>query len=378
METETTTNTAAREEQALTLSPRKDDKTALPEKGSSGLTFNPLRFGIATVVAAISVLLVFLANQVYLFGSTFNQASRNHAFTIAAVNYDGDNSTVWKAFSEAYAALASDTFATVIWISDPVSSDFPTSNLLVDAVRDKVAAYNPADAVAYVWNEIRYPAVSASVVKPGVLQLQAVAQSIYQAGAIATVLRGATGLHPQTAVSAYVSPFNATEINVSPAPQAEKAFYNTIIMAMGIVQQNIFLIAFMGMSKGMALFNQPFKVSGTWALTVGLVFTFMGSLVTTGFIWAFRETWAVSNIQFFLTWMSLWLVHHIYYQLIDGTLSLIPIQIYSFIVVTWVFLNITSTVFPLEYSPGFYTWGQALPAYQVLQLLNKRLDQKLR
>lgn len=38
--------------------------------------------------------------------------------------------------------------------------------------------------------------------------------------------------------------------------------------------------------------------------------------------------------------------------------------------VTWVFLNITSTVFPLESSPGFYTWGQALPAYQVLQLLN--------
>jgi len=141
-------------------------------------------------------------------------------------------------------------------------------------------------------------------------------------------------------------------------------------MAMGIVQQNIFLIAFMGVGKGMALFSQPFKVSGTWALGVGVVFTFVGSLITTGFIWAFREAWAVSSAQFFLTWMALWLVHHIYYQLIDGTLSLIPIQLYSFIVVTWVFLNITSTVFPLEYSPGFYTWGQALPAFQVLQLLN--------
>lgn len=34
------------------------------------------------------------------------------------------------------------------------------------------------------------------------------------------------------------------------------------------------------------------------------------------------------------------------------------------------FLNITATVFPLEYSPGSYTWGQALPPLQVLQLLN--------
>lgn len=95
-------------------------------------------------------------------------------------------------------------------------------------------------------------------------------------------------------------------------------------MAMGIVQQNSFLLASMGMCKGVALFSQPFKVSGTWALGVGVGFTFVGSLVTTGFIWAFREAWAVSSGQLFLTWMALWLAHHIDYWLIDGTLSLIP------------------------------------------------------
>jgi hypothetical protein len=82
---------------------------------------------------------------------------------------------------------------------------------------------------------------------------------------------------------------------------------------MGIVQQNIFLVTFMGMCKGMALFSQPFKVLGTWALAVGLVFTFIGSLVTTSFIWASRETWAISINQFFLTWMSLWLEHWCYF-----------------------------------------------------------------
>lgn len=84
-----------------------------------------------------------------------------------------------------------------------------------------------------------------------------------------------------------------------------------MIMAMGILQQNVFLIAFMGMCRGMALFSQPFKVAGTWALAVGLVFTLIGSLVTTDFISAFCETWAVSSMQFFLTWMSLWLVQYI-------------------------------------------------------------------
>jgi hypothetical protein len=236
---ENVTATTLREEQVM--SPQKNDNaTAVPEKGT-GLTFNPLKFGVATVVAALTVLLVFLANQVYLFGSTFNQASRNHAFTIAAVNYDGDNSAVWNAFSEAYAALASDIFATVIWIANPINSNFSTPDHLVDAVRNRaywgavcippgassrlddavsgqVGTFNASDAVTYIWNKIRYPSVSASIVKLGVLKLQVVAQSIYQAGAIACMLRGATGLHPETAISAYVSPFNATEINDSPSP----------------------------------------------------------------------------------------------------------------------------------------------------------------
>jgi hypothetical protein len=32
-------------------------------------------------------------------------------------------------------------------------------------------------------------------------------------------------------------------------------------------------------------------------------------------------------------------------------------------------MNVAATVFPLEAGPGFYVWGHALPAYQVLQVL---------
>lgn len=40
-----------------------------------------------------------------------------------------------------------------------------------------------------------------------------------------------------------------------------------------------------------------------------------------------------------------------------------------FFVLTWVILNVTSTIWPFELAPGFYRWGYALPAHEVWQVL---------
>lgn len=354
--------------------------------------FNKTKLSIVTLTVGLTVLVVFLVNMVYLFGSTFRQPQRNHKFTIAAVNYDSEPSLVWDAFTKAYPLLHSDEFATFVFLP---GSSFPGGQeQLIAAVREQqywgamyvspgasarlaaaldgaVESYNATDAVTYVWNEIRYPATAASVIRSGVMQLQAVAAKTFQVGAASRLLQSANNpSHFQTAVTAYLTPFSAAEINVSPSPQAEKAFYNTVVMAMSIIQQNVFLIAFTGVSRQLGLFSGlPFKTSATWALLVGLAYTLLGSLVTTGYMWAFREDWAVTGAQFAITWMVLWLVHHTYYQLLDGTLSLVPIQFFSFVLVTFVFINIGSTVFPLEATPGFYHWGHALPAYQCFQVL---------
>ncbi|KAB5545712.1 hypothetical protein GE09DRAFT_1132129 [Coniochaeta sp. 2T2.1] len=356
--------------------------------------FNQTKLGIVTVTVGLAVLVVFLANMVYLFGSSFGQPHRNHVFKIAAVNYDVDDSLVWSALTQAYVVLHSDSFASFVFLP---RSDYPDPDDLVHAVREQgywgavyinqgassrlssaidgqSQTYNASQALTYVWNEIRYPATSASVIRSGILQLQAAATKTFQAGATARLLRAAnstTATNFQTALAAYLTPFTASEININPAPQAEKAFYNTVVMAMSIIQQNVFLIAFTTVSRQLGLFSRQrrFKTSATWALLVGLAYTLLGSLVTTGYIWAFREAWAVNASQFAITWMVLWLVQHTYYQLLDGTLALVPIQFFSFLLVTFVFVNISATVFPLESMPGFYRWGHALPAYQSFQVL---------
>jgi hypothetical protein len=40
-----------------------------------------------------------------------------------------------------------------------------------------------------------------------------------------------------------------------------------------------------------------------------------------------------------------------------------------FFVLTWVILNVTSTIWPFELAPSFYRWGYALPAHEVWQVL---------
>jgi hypothetical protein len=349
------------------------------------------KFTIASIMLGLLILLLFFGNFVYVFGSTFQQSSRNHAYRIAALNYDVDG-PIWKAITNAYSSLKSDQFPSLIFEE---SSNFPTPQNLIDAVRSqnywgaiyvtcgasarlsnatlgRSSSYSGHDSIAYVWNEIRYPATSTSVIKAGIMQLQTVAAVEYQKSAIDSFVenfKGLNGLNAQIAMQAFLAPFDAVEINIKIASEASNVLYNTLAMAGAIVQQNIFVIAFHNMSKQFGLFNRPFKSSAPWVLGVGLTYTFLAALVLTSTIYAFRENWAITGTQFVETWMVMWLVNHIYYQLMDGTLGLVPIKVYSLMIISFLFISITTTIFPLESCAGFYRWGQSLPTLQGFHVL---------
>jgi hypothetical protein len=54
---------------------------------------------------------------------------------------------------------------------------------------------------------------------------------------------------------------------------------------------------------------------------------------------------------------------------IDVATGFIPMKFLPFFVLTWVILNVTSTIWPFELAPSFYRWGYALPAHEVWQVL---------
>jgi len=146
--------------------------------------------------------------------------------------------------------------------------------------------------------------------------------------------------------------------------------YNTVSLAVPIVQQFFFIVAFNGISESFSLFTRTsWRTSTAIRIAVGFTFTFFAACATTGYIWAFRENWQVGGKEFGKTWMMLWLMMHIYYLMWDTATAYLPMAVMPFIIVTFLFLSITSANSPFEITPGFYRWSQSLPAFEVVQML---------
>ena len=350
----------------------------------------PLRkFFAATAVAAVAVLLLLLLNLAYLYGSVYHQTERGAAFHILLVDYDGE--VVGRSLSSAYQHLKSPSFPT-LFTQPP--SQYPTSDTIIHAVRNRqywaaiftspgasqklsaalqggpaATTYNSTDALTYVWNEVRYPATADSVIERSFALLVAATRVAYNSingtQALTTLAQ-----NDPAAVQVYLDPIDAGSINVNSMPQGAKVFYNTISMAMPILQQFFFILALNGMSARFRLYDDlPPKTSGAVRAAVSAVYTFVGALCMTGYIWAFRENWPVHGYQFMETWMVLWLLMHIYFCIIDAAASILPQPALPFFIVTWIFLNISATISPFEITPGFYRWGYALPAYSTYEIL---------
>lgn len=350
----------------------------------------PLRkFVVASCVIAVAVLLLFLFNIAYLFGSVYRQGERGVAFHVLLVDYDGG--VVGRSLISAYQHLQSSSFPTLI--TQP-QTQYPGSDSIIQAVRARhywaaiftspnasenlsvalqggraATAYNATDALTYVWNEVRYPTTADSVIESSFALLVDATRMAYNAmngtNALKTLAQNDTA-----AVRVYLNPINAKSINVNAMPQGAKIFYNTISMAMPILQQFFFILALNGISDKFNIYEdmRP-KDSGTLRAAVSIVYTFTGALCMTGYIWAFREDWGVNGSQFVKTWMILWLLMHIYFCLVDAATAILPQPAIPFFIITWIFLSISATISPFEITPGFYRWGYALPAYSAYEIL---------
>ena len=347
------------------------------------------KFFVSVIVAAAAVSLLFLLNLAYLYGSVYHQTERGAAFHILLVDYD--QGLVGQSLSSAYQHLKSPSFPTLY--ARP-SSQYPTSDSIIQAIRNRqywaaiftshdasqrlsaalqggsaAMTYNPSNALTYVWNEVRYPATAASVIESSFAQLVQATRTAYNSinGTQALVILAQSD---PAAINVYLDPIDAIAINVNSMPQGTKVFYNTISMAMPILQQFFFILALNGMSSRFRIYHnlQP-KTSASLRAAVSFVYTFISALCMTGYIWAFRESWNINGYQFVETWMVLWFLMHIYFCLIDAATAVLPQPAMPFLIVTWIFLNLSATINPFEITPGFYRWGYALPAYSSYEIL---------
>jgi hypothetical protein len=341
------------------------------------------------IMAGIMVVLLFLIIMCYLYGALYLSGFRTHNLNILAVDYDGG--IIGKALSVAYKQLQGDEFLelqfhpateypSIIEVRNAVCrGDYwgavvaqpEASNRLSQALAGGSAAktYNSSDVFTYVHNGARYPTIQAGSIAGNLETLIGAASSAYHAlnGSQALSSLNATD---ENAVLAFLNPIRSSNINIKPTEQGTRVFYSTVSVVLPVIQQFFFLMALNGINNQFGIYGRLNSTRiGLMRMIISIVFTFVASLATTGYIWAFREGWDVSGGQFALVWMSYWIYMHINFLVLDAATAFIPVSFLVFFVLPWAILNIASSVYPFELSAGFYHWGYAVPGREVYSLV---------
>ncbi|KAE8148353.1 hypothetical protein BDV25DRAFT_158472 [Aspergillus avenaceus] len=354
---------------------------------SPGTTFKDMRKGFFIAITASFILLqlLFLGNLSYLYGTQYKDSTRFHNLNVLYVDYDGG--VVGQSVLDAYQILRGESFPSLQ--QSPVT-DYPAlkdvkravckgdywaavytspgaSSNLTSALTTGTSAPN---SLTYIWNGARYPAFSQSAIYSSIMSLIQVTRSTYYARNASSMIASAPFSSNAAALQAFLDPIKAKEINIKVTEQGTRVLYNTVSIVMPIIQQFFFMMALNGISAQFRLYSKLGTTSnGLLRMCISILYTFIGSLCMTGYIWAYREGWEVSGNHFALTWMIIWLYMHINFIIVDILTAFVPMQFLPFCILTWAIINVASTISPFELSPGFYRWGYALPAHELYQVL---------
>ncbi|KAF5000533.1 hypothetical protein FGRMN_1700 [Fusarium graminum] len=335
----------------------------------------------------VAILVIFLADLSYLFGSTFKSNERVSALKILVVDYDGG--AVGESVANAYKLLQDKTFPTFEFRSAdeyPETSDVKRSVCKADywgalyinkGSSDSLAAaydggsaaenYNPADSITYIYNGARYPTVASGYLAPNLNAIIGAARgSYYQTQEGRSALRNVNSSDP-AAVKAYLNPITGTPDIIRPTNQGSRNLYNTINIVMAILGQFFYVLAMNGIYDKFGL-HKNMRVRDVWAMRFinGKIYSMLFAVVVTGYIWAFREDWGVSGGEWALTWLTFWLFMDVNFQVLETCIgSFIPMAATPFFLLTWFMVNVAAVVFPFELTAGFYRIGYFFPAHSL-------------
>ncbi|KAE8310891.1 hypothetical protein BDV41DRAFT_566189 [Aspergillus transmontanensis] len=316
--------------------------------------------------AFITLQLLFLANMCYLYGTAYHDSIRYSSMKLLFVDYDQD--VIGQSVMTAYDQMKGPSFPTV---QRHATTEYPTEQDVRNAVCKGHywgAIYSKANASARLATALS-SSEAARVVYSMLVQLVQGTGGVYDQMHGTTILSTANVSDPYIAKTV-LDPISSSSIDLQPMAQGVRFYYNTVSMVMPILQQFFFLMTLNGISAQFKIFSSlSLKQNIALRLIISICYTFIASLCMSGFIWAFREDWNATSDQFGLTWMAIWLVMHLNFLIIDAAIAFIPMQFMSFFMLTWIILDVSSSIGPFELSPGFYRLGYVFPAHELYEIL---------
>ncbi|KAH7303965.1 hypothetical protein B0I35DRAFT_445988 [Stachybotrys elegans] len=347
-----------------------------------------VQFFKAASLNLLIIVFLFFSLFCYLFGALYQQPTRTDRATIVWVDYDGG--IIGQSVRNAYGKLRSSSFPT-LYESSP--AEFPTESHLWEAVchvrywaalfitpgaserlglavtGTNADQYDASDALAFIWNEARYPTNMDSLVAQNLRTLAEAARSAYVAINGTSVLPSIPSDNA-AAISAFANPWQLRSINIKETTQGTRIVYNTIVIVLVLIQDFFYLGVLNALYAKFKVYSRiPPTHIAVVRYVISVVFTLIGSLLLTTAIWAFRVSWDLSRVQYVLTWLTVWLFSHGNFLTLDVFTIWIPPQFVPLALVTWIVCNVTSVIIPFTLASGFYRWSYAMPSHQVYETL---------
>lgn len=343
----------------------------------------------AATINLLVLQFLFLGLFCYIFGSLFQQNTHIHNINILFVDYDGG--AIGTAVRDAYQELKGPSFPTLdertaLVYPEPKSIDSAVCNIkfwgalyiTANSSNDLTAAltggsaassYNTSDILTMVWNEARYPTTVDSAIYDKSTTLSEAARVAYMKNNAKQTIQSVNS-SDTAALSIYSNPWTLSSVNLKPTSQGSRLIYNTLVIILIMIQEFFYLGYVNGLYQQFNLYASinPLRIAIVRQIISG-VYTFIGSLCTTGAIWAFRSGWDVHGGQFMITWMALWLFAHLNFLVLDVVTIWVSPPFVPMVFISWIVLNVTSILLPFELSPAFYRFGYALPAHSIFNVL---------
>lgn len=94
--------------------------------------------------------------------------------------------------------------------------------------------------------------------------------------------------------------------------------------------QFFFILALNGITLGFDYYAKvPSKTLIPLRFGISIIYTFIASLTSTGYIWAFRQGFHLTGTQFVETWMAIWLTNHANFLFVDAATAIVPMAYMS-------------------------------------------------
>lgn len=218
-----------------------------------------------------------------------------------------------------------------------------------------------------MYNEARWATVSEAYIIPSISAVVSEANSRFQQLAI----RGLkTESLSATALRTLLDGIQATGINISSSSMGIKPYLNTVGMVFPIIIEFFISMGLTGIIAHSAWPN-PSNMRSVFLvrLCVSLFFSCLIGISWESWFEIFRESVPISGGQYCLVWLTYWIYGLIAFLVLDTASVFVPMPYLPVCVLTYIIVNVSASVFPVDIKPDFFHLDYIWPSYNCFELL---------